>query len=147
MRPTEQGGVLLENRQELSLALNTLSAAMLDVGVGVSSTAGHAGFKDLSHKVAGAGEEGEAATLDLNANEIGVLRDACKVAEANTHYSLGVLSCFQSMTGLPGHSAVEAAQNSTNLLLRKAAVIVHTGPAAMQLSGLLDLYGGQEPTV
>ncbi len=145
MRPTEQGGVLLEG-EDMSFAVNTLSAAMLNVGARVSTRVGHEIFKDLAIKI-GDSMRGGVQTLDLNGDETGSLRDACKVAEADTHFSLGVLTCFQSMTDLPKTLAIEAARGSTNPLLQSAALIAEIGPASMHLSGLLELYGGQEPTI
>lgn len=150
MRPTEAGGIVLESRKELALALHTLSAAMIDIGAAVSSTQGHQDFKALSFEMADVlprekVDSKEINSLELSDMQTSTLRDACKVAEGNIHFSLGVLTCFQLMTRLPEEAARTAAQQSASKLLRGASLIADTGDAASQLSGLLELYGSSGP--
>jgi hypothetical protein len=147
MRPGERGGVVLEGKAEEALALNTLTAALLNVGAGVSSDQGHNQFRELSLVLRKTYEAGGSNVVELDDLQTGQLRDACKVATANTQFALGVLSCFRSMTGLPEELVPDAARRSKFLVLNAAALIAEAGPAASELSGLLELYGRPETSI
>ncbi len=143
MRPNDKGGIVLESENECSLALNTLTTAMMElepavVGPGTSRQIG-----ELAAKVSDHGGNDPSKELELKESERSVLVDAVRVATANYYFARGVITRLCEETGLTVEDALVVASRSESPLLRLSQIAVATGSAAMKLSTLLTLYGGK----
>jgi hypothetical protein len=149
MRPTREGGVILEGLGEVTLAQVTALTAMVTarqtrgrVDARRKISALHGGLRIIaeSHEVA----ETTSLTVELDGDETAALRTACGIANQNMVFLDGVVAGFQEVHGITdrGVAIKELSEGQSSALFHAAGQLATDVfmPMPTVLLGLLDIY-------
>jgi len=136
MRPTKEGGVVLENKKEMAIALSTLTASMHDIGVGGAAPEDHERIRVLSSMIADVAEK-RLSTVRLDGSQTRTLREACGIAAVHTQVAWEVTNSIHNQTKMPQEEVLEIMNQSGDDFLEYAYLITQTGSSATPLLDML----------
>lgn len=142
MKPIENGGLVLESPDEKSLALSTLTAALVALDPSINSVQTDEQFDELATKIDASMEpEQLEQDLPINGSEKATLRDAVRAAELNFYFALGVITCFGEQNGIAPEDAFVLAGQTRSNLLQSAYEAAISGKKSLEFAALITLYG------
>jgi len=146
MRPTKEGGVVLEATEEIARSMHALLASKDDLGIGTATPEGHERMQALLEIITGRLKD-QAETIELDNPQLLTLQEACGIATAHLFFSQGLSAGFHLVTRIPVQEVPAAMERWDDPLIRNAGAIIASATFAAPLLGILSNCISQPPTV